>query len=1066
MSLDKQRIRGYLKAFDFKTLFIEVLGWDYYSTQPLSIAIDRQIYVLHTLVEKRGMVVYICDPGSNGTIPLKLIRRKIEAEVARTVREHIIIYIDAGRDHQIWQWAHREPGQPTTYREYDLYGEQSGESLIQRLPTIAFTLEEEDEITIVQVAGRVRRAFDVDSVTRHFYERFTVEHVTFLKFINGIPSEPDRQWYTSLMFNRLMFIYFIQKKGFLDGDTDYLPNRLRKIREGKSTGNFLSFYRDFLLCLFHEGLSKQARPPEIQALLGDIPYLNGGLFDEHELERDNPDIQIPDEAFESFFNFLDGYRWPLDERPEQDDKEINPDVLGYIFEKYINQKQMGAYYTKEDITGYIARNTIIPTIFDLAKSNYPDVFEPSASVWQLLRDTPDLYVHDTIKEAGYLRAETLQEYAARQARYAETLTKLSTGEITNIEDLITLNLNILQFTQDVIENCTTPALLNAFYEAITSVKILDPACGSGAFLLAALRILEPLYETCLDRMQAIVDETDIFHRNNRLEPSTFLSRFRNILKQVQQHSSRHFFVLKSIIINNLYGVDVIKEATEICKLRLFLKLVAPIERVEDLEPLPDIDFNIRAGNTLVGFGTYDEVKKAVVGDQQKKMDFDNTMGRIAQKAEEVERGFEHFRKLHTQLGIDSSILREGKRQLHSQLKGLNAELNHYLAREYGVDPNDTTIFKRWRENYQPFHWFIEFYGIMRNGGFDVIIGNPPYIEYAEVKTRYQLLPGIYKTSVCGNLYAYFIERSIALLKQHGRWGMIVPLSAFATERMQSLQRLIIEHASSLHLSFLSGDANPSRLFEGVKFRLGIGLARAGTGGCTCYSTKYVRWYAEERHTLFGLLQYCRSTDAIIKGSLPKIGHEIELAMLEKMAGQPPLCKFTGFGDKALYYHNCPVNWIRATTFVPAFRSDRDGTKVSTQLRQLNFQSERLRDAAICIINSSLFFWHWLIYSDCYHLTEKEIGGFLIDLDQLTRQWSDALTTLSTNLMKDYRKNSKERMYVYKTTGVVVYDEFYPKLSKSIIDEIDWVLAQHYGFTGEELDFITNYEIKYRMGQKK
>ena len=99
------------------------------------------------------------------------------------------------------------------------------------------------------------------------------------------------------------------------------------------------------------------RAPELADLLGKVPYLNGGLFDIHDLERDNQKISIPDEAFEKIFKFFDEYSWNLDWRPRRKDNEINPDVLGHIFEKYINQKQMGAYYTKEDITGYISRNT-------------------------------------------------------------------------------------------------------------------------------------------------------------------------------------------------------------------------------------------------------------------------------------------------------------------------------------------------------------------------------------------------------------------------------------------------------------------------------------------------------------------------------------------------------------------------------------------------------------------------------------------------------------------------------------------------------------------------------------
>ena len=129
------------------------------------------------------------------------------------------------------------------------------------------------------------------------------------------------------------------------------------------------------------GQPEPERDPELADLLGRIPFLNGGLFDVHDLERDNPDITIPDEAFERVFSFFDAYRWHLDERPRQEDNEINPDVLGYIFEKYVNQKQMGAYYTKEDITGYITRNTVIPFLFDAAKKAVPGRFQ---SRWRRL----------------------------------------------------------------------------------------------------------------------------------------------------------------------------------------------------------------------------------------------------------------------------------------------------------------------------------------------------------------------------------------------------------------------------------------------------------------------------------------------------------------------------------------------------------------------------------------------------------------------------------------------------------------------------------------------------------
>ena len=118
-----------------------------------------------------------------------------------------------------------------------------------------------------------------------------------------------------------------------------------------------------------------------------------------------------------------------------------------------------------------------------------------------------------------------------------------------------------------------PELLRAFWKAITEVTILDPTCGSGAFLFAALNILEPLYEACLDRMQVFLDEVGVVSESR---PPRRYRDFRELLDRIDEHPNRKYFILKSIIINNLYGVDIMDEAIEICKLRLFLKMVAQI----------------------------------------------------------------------------------------------------------------------------------------------------------------------------------------------------------------------------------------------------------------------------------------------------------------------------------------------------------------------------------------------------------------------------------------------------------------------------------------------------------
>ena len=185
----------------------------------------------------------------------------------------------------------------------------------------------------------------MERVTKRFYDRFKREHKQFLNFLEGIPDQKMETWYASVMLNRLMFIYFIQKKDFLNNDPDYLRTKLEESQANGGTSGTDRYYTDFLCPLFFEGFAKpeSERSREAKQLLGKVPYLNGGIFQRHQLEELHGErIQIADAAFEKLFNFFEAYQWHLDERPLRNDNEINPDVLGYIFEKYINQKEMGA----------------------------------------------------------------------------------------------------------------------------------------------------------------------------------------------------------------------------------------------------------------------------------------------------------------------------------------------------------------------------------------------------------------------------------------------------------------------------------------------------------------------------------------------------------------------------------------------------------------------------------------------------------------------------------------------------------------------------------------------------
>ena len=1078
--LNVRETRHYLKESEFKPLFTQVLGWNYH-TQTLNITVDETEYELTAIVEKRGMVVFEC-PAAEGSIPDYATRRKIQKQVAKSVHEHFIIYTDTDKTTQIWQWVKHKQGKPDACREHRYNrDEQSGGALIQKLQTIVFTFEEEEDLSLIDVTGRVGAAFYAERVTKKFYDRFKKEHDAFLKFLNGIPDEEMQRWYASVMLNRLMFIYFIQRKGFLNNDIDYLGNKLKDSQKK----DINRYYKDFLCPLFFEGFAKPEaeRSSEMKRLLGKIPYLNGGIFQKHQLETlHGENIEISDKAFEQLFRFFEQYQWHLDERPLRNDNEINPDVLGYIFEKYINQKQMGAYYTKEDITDYISKNTIIPFLFDKARTACKIAFEGDTNVWQLLQDDPNRYIYDAVKKgvelelppdiaAGIddvskrikwntlaptdyaLPTEIWREVVARRQRYETIRAKLANGKIADINDLITYNLNIRQFAQDVIENCEGPELLRAFWKAITEVTILDPTCGSGAFLFAALNILEPLYEACLDRMQVFLDEADVISESR---PSRRYNDFREILERIAQHPNREYFVLKSIIINNLYGVDIMEEAIEICKLRLFLKMVSQIDDVKQIEPLPDIDFNIQAGNTLVGYATYDAVEKPETG----RFDFENAMERIREKAEDVKILFQEFRRQQTTLG--GAVTPADKQNLQSRLQELEDELNFYLAEEYGVDPNKQPDYENWLNSHKPFHWFIAFYGILEAGGFDVIIGNPPYVEYREVKDEYTIRG--YETESCGNLYAFVFEKGFRLLQHNGWKSMIIPHSAYCTDRMEPFQKLF--HCSKRIGWVQTYSIRPAKLFVGAEQRLAIyTLQQSSNPSDVLYASRYHRWHTQFRSHLFAVAEHVNVTQMPFKNSVPKVHTKIEQSLWKKLSQFSVLgkCLIGSRTPYTTYFHNAPRYWIRAMDFAPYFWNERDGEKISTHVKPLRLTTELDASVVAAALNSSLFYWWFVVLSNCRDLTLREVRSFPIGVNQMNETIKQNLSELSADLMQDLKRHSQRKETNYKTTGKVIYDEFFPRHSKPIIDKIDRVLAKHYGFTTEELDFIINYDIKYRMG---
>ena len=1094
MALTKRQFVQYLKDADFRTLFIEEMGWNKYSASIADVPtmyVEDKAFNLKTIAHRNGFQVLVCNVPE---LPSNSVCKKLDTKLRKAANDYICIFVIPGTEHH--QWV--APVKTNEKRDIVIieYAEaEKAQFLFEKIAGLSFDLDE--ATTIVDVKERVQGAFAINSekITKDFYSGFNKEHKAFADFITGIDDQietkknKNKQWYTSVMLNRLMFCYFIQKKGFLDGDEHYLRNKLHWVQEKKGKNQFFkSFYKGFLIQLFRGGLNSPKHDDAFEDMYGRIPYLNGGMFDVHQIERDYAGIDIKDEAFVSLFEFFDKWRWHLDTRVTASGRDINPDVLGYIFEQYINDRaQMGAYYTKEDITEYIGRNTIIPFLLNTVAKSYPEAFEQEGEFWQFIKSSGDEFIYDAVKKGACqaipdeiamgidneapslierrkfwnnptpavigLPTEIWRETIERLQRYNDIKKKIASGDVKSVNDFITYNLNIPKIAYDFLNRTGDQKFLEIFYSALLNVTILDPTCGSGAFLFAALNLLEPLYEVCISRME------DLFI----IDHSSFKEQLAEI--QNKYRSNIQYFIYKSIILRNLYGVDIMAEAVEIAKLRLFLKMVAvvDVDKMADnlgLDPLPDIDFNIRCGNTLVGYVNESDINNDLFKNNADLFLSNDSWDKIKEQLELVSVAYDVFRE--EQLESNDSIIgyKQAKEELIKSLKNLNNELNNHMFKSSGL-----SSFKEWVNNYQPFHWIAEFYQIMQaNGGFDIIIGNPPYVEYNKkdkasgkaVSDVYNLKG--YDTINCGNLYAFCIERSKAILKDSSHFGMIVPLSLTCGDRMSSLRDHIKKSFSCRHIS--NFEIFPSKLFDGAFQRVSILIASNSNN--QSYITKLHRWYSIERPFLFNRMQYALSTSLYEESGIAKLQNSLHRKVIEKLNSNCSIAYLSSprYCDNYIYYQEATNYWMKACMRIPYY-SKNGIQEIPAHGRTLYFNDKQNQRFIFSILNSSLFYIWYSAFSDGFHLADGLVKHFPVNEffneDAILLSLADKLDDdIKNNSFKTTRNTQKDNIEI---------ESFRINQSKRIIDQIDLRLSELYEFSKTELDFVLNYDIKYRMGDE-
>ena len=1094
--MTEQELAGLLQQGDFGALFRR-MGWENPGAIQTAVVEDSDLRPV-PVADKRGVTAWLveCPDG----LPERQEQRRVVRRLKRFSRDQLIVFVSPSQ--HLWLWPEQRPS-GVGHRLVD-HVYPSGaptDALLQRLVQASFTLAEEDDLTATSVLARIRRSFNADRVTKSFYREFQKHHKNFAATVEGIAPEEDRRWYASVLLNRVMFSYFIQRKGFLDSDRNYLRSRLTMVREHYGPNQFFAFYKRFLVPLFHVGLGSPPElrtgiDPEVQQIIGEVPYVNGGIFEPHELEVAY-DIEIKDDAFESLFDFFDAWRWHLDESPTGATDEINPDILGFIFEQYINftdagQKENGAYYTKPDVTGYMAASTILPAVADrlvaaglddpalllagsgdtyLHDSNAHGVEHPTSGQpggdgagdlppvgdawpWQWHSGDPSEYVE--LPPPGddlALHGERWCDVVHRRERYRRQVADLTDPQRAwTVDDAVTENLDLPELLRDYLSQLSNAAECDVAFEVLRSLTVCDPTVGSGAFLFAALDVLDPLYGEVLARAAEL---------EARGSPVP------QFLAEARAHPSSRYWLLKTICLHNLFGVDLMRDAPEIAKLRLFLKLAAQIDDVEHLEPLPDLDFNIKCGNLLVGIADEDDARQRLFS---QRLDHVGQLQQVEATAQDIADAFDAY--IAAEADDTGQLDHTGsKQELQARLqvaRNMADELLHEMRDEDG-DLDD------WVSSHQPFHWFVEFPSVWREGGFDVIVGNPPYIRAAKVKS-YRWFG--YAAQKCPDLYAVCMERAATLLNDQGRFAMIVMHSLCFNQKFNDLRDRLRQLLPKIWVASFA--RRPDSLFAGsaaVRNSIAVGSKAAEGGIQDLCVTSIRRWSPEMRSELFSDVEYQRLSpelEEVAKSrQWPRVNRSLHRVFQKLTRRRSRISDIlidqadTALGHKrtALYQLNVYVDPPPALD--PATR--RPAANNTAQPGWLHFESLANRDLAWLVLAGRWGYLWWLAFGDEFNVTSSTLAAFPSDVPLLNRL-SDQDATGPVRfgelpqLAEALRQELPNSIAYMRKSGIDVGRYNMLKL-RHITDRADWLLAQAWGIE-DAFDAAGNLRDRMVFGNKE
>ncbi len=619
-------------------------------------------------------------------------------------------------------------------------------------------------------------AFSVEKLSKSFFDSYKIIYEEFCTYLTNKRSifqpifngdDKELRDFTKLLLGRITFIYFIQKKGWLgvppdgkwgEGDTQFLWNLYREYKP-KSL-----FYKNVLTRLFFDSLNNPRENDLIELTKGKlikIPFLNGGLFEEENVKY--REIVFDEHLFDKLFEFFNQYNFTIyEDDPTEHTVAVDPEMLGHIFENLLeDNKDKGAFYTPKEIVHYMCQESLIEyltTWFEnkgyevIGYASFKDINTPglfSGNDYTTDQMEFELPVYDNQKKIDRILIEKL---------LIKTLDESDIGLIKHY--------------------------INEFNLALDSVKICDPAIGSGAFPMGLLQ--------------------EIFSAKQTL----WFFKHKNLIDFPASE------IKLNIIQNSIYGVDIEKGAVDIARLRFWLSLV-----VDEIEPkaLPNLDYKIVVGNSLVSKLGEDIVDIDWNIDKANLEIFESELydrkTDLIKKINQEQKEFFYSDTTKKKLSLNIRNLKIDL--LITQLELLKAtnRRENKLALSVKKMPTQTGIrlqslgwdesikqLKRLKESPEKplnfFDWKLNFPEILnasinQNPGFDIVIGNPPYINIKnQTEETRNILKEKFKNSRGADIYVGFIELGFSLLGKNKPLAFIIPNKFFGAAYGKSIREEI------------------------------------------------------------------------------------------------------------------------------------------------------------------------------------------------------------------------------------------------------------------------------------